>query len=67
MFFAQHFQPGNMITMLMTDEDGFDLFHVQLQPFHPLFCFSAAETGINQYSFFIIANVITIGIAAAVE
>jgi hypothetical protein len=56
-----------MISMLMTDEDGFDFLDVQFQSLHPFFRFPAAEACIYQHSFLTVANVIAIGIAAAAE
>ncbi len=56
-----------MITVLMTDENGFYFFYVQFQPLHSLFCFPATQSCINEHRFAAVANIIAIGITAAVE
>jgi hypothetical protein len=66
-FPGDHLCTTGMIGMFMGDEDSFDLSHGQPEAFHPVFCFSAGDTCIDQHGFMLIANIIAIAVASGGE
>jgi hypothetical protein len=56
-----------MIGMFMCDEYGFDPLHGQSQPAHPVFRLPAGDSGVDQYCFVFIADVVAVSVASGGE
>ena len=56
-----------MIAVFMRDKNSFHFVHRQIKPLHSFFRFPAGDACINQYSLLVIANIITIAVAAGVQ
>jgi len=56
----------DMIAMLMGDQNGPDMLHIQARPAHSSLGFSAGDPGIYQDGILLIADIVAISVAAGV-
>ena len=65
-FLGKSLNSVNMIPMFMSHKNGFDFFYGKSQPLHPFFGFTTGYSAIHQHSLFVVADVITIAVAAGI-
>jgi hypothetical protein len=53
--------------MLVGNEYGFYFIHSQTQALHTVFCLAAADSGIHQYGFLFVADIVAVAVASGIE